>query len=234
MEHKRKEVPQKLMSVKNGGLNFNRSKREGIMKKWLYLFVALIGGVLLFNSPVFSNPFPVNVEIEGASSANYVVWKLLPGQPFPSTPQAGTSLDFTTTYNTGLGVYFGDEFFAIDVAPIGAGQLNVLIQYTDTENPNGSANDGTGLGIKGIATVVKADPVTHNEAELSKKVLQDINNTTIFASQLLAAPAGFMRMYVGLATGDPLNNEPAAAVPFNAGDKPGFYRGTITLTVSQP
>lgn len=201
------------------------------MKKSISIFIALFAAVMLFSSPAFSNPFPVNVEIEGASTANYVLWKLIPGQPFPSDPETGTSLDFTTTYDSDLGVYFGDQFFAIDVAPQGAGQLNVLVQYTDTENPNGAPNDGSGLGIKGIATVVNADPATNDETELAKEVLADINNTTIFASQLVG---GFMRMYVGLATGDPLNNEPADAVPFNAGDVPGFYRGTITLTVSQP
>jgi hypothetical protein len=218
------------------------------MKKigFLVLMVAILG--LFAIGQVSSEDFIIEVDIPQADSANFLVWKLTDGQPFPANPEASNTLNFTTTltqFEGGDSAFLGDNFYALDIFPTGgAGLLNVNVTYADTQNQNGPLNDGSGIGGKGIATVVRApieidtqNPAFFDEVQLSRTLLQDVP-AIILASDIEdpLARASFMRMYVGLATGDPAATppEPAGAVPFNLADQPGIYSGLLTLTVSQP
>lgn len=218
------------------------------MKKLCLLVLTVAIFALVAIGQVSSEDFIIEVDIPQADSANFLVWKLVAGQPFPANPEQSNTLNFTTTltqFQDGASAFLGDNFYAIDVFPTGgAGLLNVNVTYADTQNQNGSLNDGTGIGGKGIATVVRApieidsqNPAFFDEAQLSRTLLQDVP-AIIFASDIEdpQARASFMRMYVGLATGDPAATppEPVGAVPFNLADQPGLYSGLLTLTVSQP
>lgn len=218
------------------------------MKKLCLLVLTVAIFALVAIGQVSSEDFIIEVDIPQADSANFLVWKLVAGQPFPANPEQSNTLNFTTTltqFQDGSSAFLGDNFYAIDVFPTGgAGLLNVNVTYADTQNQNGSLNDGTGIGGKGIATVVRApieidsqNPAFFDEAQLSRTLLQDVP-AIIFASDIEdpQARASFMRMYVGLATGDPAATppEPVGAVPFNLVDQPGLYSGLLTLTVSQP
>ena len=208
------------------------------MKKLLIVATVVLGALLVLSPLAGAEDFPISVNIPPAQTADFVVWKLADGQPFPTVPETSNAIAFTTTLDSNLGVFFADNFYAIDVSPQGgAGQLNVLATYTDTGNPNGTPGDDTGLEIKGIATAVKADPVTNNEVQLYRQLLRDVTggaDDLVLATTLEATPPGFMRLYVGLATGDPLLLEPTDAEPFNVGDIPGDYTGTLTLTATAP
>ena len=190
--------------------------------KWIFLLLILM---LAGRTPAWTDTFPVSVTIPAANSATFTVSKVINNQ-FQAT--GNNNLSFTTTFDAENNTFLGDFFYAIDVAPGGgAGGVDIDIDYADT-----SVN--TGLGTHAIGTVVKA---TSNPADgeqlLKREILDDLNNVTIFGNQVTG---GFMRMYVGLATGDPDASpaEPASAVPFNTGDAPGLYSGTLTLTAVQP
>jgi hypothetical protein len=203
------------------------------MKIKILILALIIGCFLGLSSVAFTETFDIDVIIPSANSATFVVWKLFDGQPFPNTPETTTNLSFATTL-TNVEVdptkppkyaFLGNYFYAIDVFPTGgAGNVNVQIAYSDTSTL-------TGLGNHGIATVVRVNPANNTEAELRKETLANIPQT-ITASEIAGTVNGRFRMYVGLATGDAANNEPAGAVPFNPGDTPGTYTGRLTLTVT--
>jgi len=202
--------------------------------------VLAISCMLLMATSVSAETFDVSVDIQESDAAEFIVWQLVDGEAFPDDPfsTGSSSLVYTVTLTDvggGDKVFLGDHYYAIDVSPNGIGQLNVLIEYEDLQNSNGTPGDETGLEIKGIATVVKA-MADESELVLEREVLRDIDNTTVLASTLETFPSGFMRMYVGLATGDPDADpsEPADAVPFTPADAAGPYAGQITLTASQP
>ena len=207
------------------------------MKKLLVVAAILLGGMFVLSSLATAEVFPVTVYIEPSSTANYVVWKLHDGADFPDDPETSTALTFSMNLETfgDESAFLADEYYAIDVSPTGAGQMNVLIQYADTGNPN---NDPTkGLGARAIGTVVKSQTVDpFGELQLERATLLDLHNMQIFASDLEndeGGFSGFMRMYVGIASGDLTKLPPEPLEPFNPGDKSGNYTGTITLTATQ-
>ena len=201
------------------------------MKRLIFLIVFC--GTFLFTHTISSaNPVAVTADVPASQATSYVIWKFFPNQGWPDDPETSNALNFTTTLDTSLGVYFADNWYAIDVYP--DTYSNITIQYTETENPNGVLGDGSGLSHRGIATVNKKAWGSGPESTLRKEVFGDINNVTFPASQFSATPGGFMRLYIGLATGNPALNEPGNAVPFTVADASGNYRGTITLTITAP
>ncbi len=216
--------------------------------KRLTLLTMLVAGVLLCcTSGAFaqssSATFPISVAINNASTATFVIYQVDGGVFSPWTGTLAFNPDLTLVSDPGdppAYAYLGDVYYAIDVFPYGAGALNVGVSYTDDSNPNGVINDGTGLGVHAIGTPVSNDnngtPTNYNddiETGIGTKAILGNIAQTIFASDILAN-GQYLRFYVGLATGNPLENEPTGAIPFNPGDTPGNYTGTLTMTVAAP
>ena len=221
------------------------------MKKLTFLTVLLVGALLCFTSGASAQTsnasFPITVAIDNASTATFAVYQIDDAGNFntwgSNTLVYTPVLTDVTGPNPGDPVqyaYLGDVYYAIDVFPYGAGALNVTLSYTDDINPNGAPNDGTGLGVHAIGT-----PTAHDDNGTPGIFTDDADNPigtraalsgiaqTVLSSDILAN-GQYFRLYVGLATGDPAESEPAPAVPFSPGDTPGNYTGTLTMTVAPP
>ena len=219
------------------------------MKQRLLTFALAIGVVFALSAVARAETFSIEVNIEPASSADFVVWQFTDPNQFPQAPFTSRTLpinavltefvDPVTGDSTGF-AFLGQEFYAIDVFPTGgAGAVNVEISYSDISNPNGGTLDG--LGVKAIGTVVRVtDPngtpdvyTDDTETILDRDILYNIGQF-YSAATIANGEGGRMRMYVGLTTGDPDANppEPAAAEVFNPGDVPGDYTGNLTLSVT--
>lgn len=200
-------------------------------KTWLMMIGMVALSASVANAQ--SQPFTVQANVPAATSASFSVSKVIPGTPETFVPTATTNLDFgTLTLDTTNNIFVPAHFWVIDVGANGAGSPDIAVTYTDTANPNGALNNGTGLGRRG--TISYAEVVTN--ADLSQTVnlirgesLSQANtsggvNETAFDN-------GFLRVSVGVATGDPALQE-GNATPFTALDNPGNYSGTVTLTAT--
>lgn len=167
-----------------------------------------------------SENFFVTADIPEATDISFIVYKVT-GNEFETLGEI-TNLDFQLSFNSEFGIYLPDFFFAIDVAPQdGAGVPSVLIEYTDTQNPNGGADNG--LGAKAVGTAVRVEGT--EETTLAQDTLSGIDGTNIPARDI---QGGFLRFYLGISTGEP----GTPGVPFSNGDQPGSYEGTLTLTAT--
>lgn len=187
--------------------------------------LAMLFAVLLIPSSasaqlIVSEDFFVTAEIPQATDIAFIVHEV-DGDVFNTLGEV-TNLDFELTYNSEFGIYLPEFIYAIDVAPEGgAGVPSVLIEYVDTQNPNG--DPASGLGAKTVAAAVRVEGV--NETVLVEDTLNGIDGTNIPSQDI---QGGFMRFYLGIATGEP----GTPGEPFTNGDQPGSYEGTLTLTAT--
>ncbi len=218
------------------------------MRKLTFLTVLMAGALLCFvsgaSAQTSSATFPITVDIDNASTATFVVYQV-DGGVFTDWPSTTLQFEPILTNVADPGdppqyAYLGDVYYAVDVWPYGAGALNVTLSYTDDDNPNGVPNDGSGLGVHAIGTPVSNDnsgtPDDYTddiETDIGTRAILANIAQTVYAADILAN-GQYLRFYVGLSTGNPLESEPAGAIPFNPGDTPGNYTGTLTMTVAAP
>ncbi|MEI6437820.1 MAG: hypothetical protein WCO69_03605 [Candidatus Omnitrophota bacterium] len=145
------------------------------------------------------------------------------------TPLTGTNLTFgTMTYDTTNKIWTAPNYFGIDIANIGAGSPNVTVAYAEGSKP---VNQVNGLGYKATATFKKLVYVdaTHNtESDYgthAAKALKDVTSENITSAQ---TAGGWLRVYVGLSTGEA--GKPGE--PFTNADMSGTYTGTLTITAT--
>jgi hypothetical protein len=152
------------------------------------------------------------------------------------TPVAGTTLNFNPlTFNSELGIWLPDHFFAVDVGAVGgAGAPDVTVTYTEGANPNDPDN---GLGWKSTATFVQVTGEGEDQTETAltahgpKKLLKDVNGELINDTEI---QGGFLRIYLGIVTNDPNATfpDPAGAENFTNEDAPGDYDGTLLVSAT--
>lgn len=192
-----------------------------------------VAGVLAFSSVALAasvGTFPISVTIPAATSVTFKVAKVV-GTTFTEN---GTNLDFTVKYNTDVNAYLAEQYFAIDLAPNGAAAYSsITFGYSGESKPAGQTD---GLGVKATMTPVKV--VGTSETALAGYgvplggTLPTITNDQV--------SGGFLRVYVGLATGeliggtgpDSTNPKIPGSVPFVATDKVGSYGGTLKITAT--
>lgn len=187
------------------------------------LAVAVLAGV---NS--FADEFSVSVKIPAANTANFEVFKITDPNDFPTDPIDTINLVFTTHFDPEFNTFLGNEYYAINVAPLGgSGAVNVQVNYSDVTWPTDQL---VKLGGKGKLTAVAVKVSDNTEVSLLAKSLIESEGQTVLASSI---PTGhYMRFYVALADG----TEPGSmnVEPFTSGDKPGDYIGTLILTALAP
>jgi hypothetical protein len=208
------------------------------MRKKALVLGVLALGILLVGVPVmaattFVGTFPVTADIPPATSVSFVVSQVDVNNHF--TSNGSNNLTFPVSLDPDLKIYTPAYTFAIDVATSGgAGNPDVLIQYSNNNNPNGT---GPGLDIHGVSTVQKVVGATGDQTvtNLKSATLGDMNNYNVLKTALVG---GFMRVLVGLSTGNtnPLDGpiDPPNVIPFTNGDLSGTYTGTLTLTATLP
>jgi hypothetical protein len=215
---------------------YQNTKGEVAMKKLTIIqSLALVVATVFTASQAFAVDFTIEADLPASNGATFAVSKVTKNASnqdvftaFPST-----NLDFLTlSLNTDLGVFLPTFAFAIDVGANGAGQPDIQASYTDTANPNGALNNGDGLG--GHGTITFLEVVTNPDLTQTSNVINgmSLGEVTAFSPiQETAFADGFLRIFVGMATGDP-NLDEGNATPFTALDQPGTYSGTLTLTAT--
>ncbi|MBP9854053.1 MAG: hypothetical protein KBD53_04205 [Candidatus Omnitrophica bacterium] len=205
------------------------------MKKLFLSLVAVLAGLSLTVAPVYAQvQFFVDAELPASNGATFAVSQVDPGPPEVFTLQAPgfDALDFgLLTLDVDNGIFLPDYYWAIDVGANGAGSPDLAFAYTDTANPNGGLNNGTGLGGRG--TIAYMEVLTGSGGAQTVNLIRgealQQSNTSGGIDE--TDYDGFLRFAVGIATGDPLLQE-GNAVPFTASDNPGTYSGTLTVTAT--
>ncbi len=173
-----------------------------------------------------SEVFTVSATVPGATGGSFAVSKVTAGV---FTSQASNNLAFgTLTFDATNNIFVSAYYFAIDIAGTGgAGFPNISIAYADTGSPTGAV---AGLGDRGTLSYSKMTQSggVDTETAIDGMSLGEANNLTISPS---AVAGGWLRINIGIATGDPSLSE-GSAVPFTAADAPGAYTGTVTITAT--
>jgi len=204
------------------------------MKKALLIPCLALFGLSMATAAAFAQvEFTISAEIPAANGATFSVSRVFPGPPEVFVPVDTTDLDFLQlTLNTELGIFLPSFFWVIDIGSNGAGNPDVEFAYTDTANPNGTPNDGTGLGDHG--TIAYAKVVTHDDSSQTVNLIrgESLDESTTSPDILeTAIDGGFLRVTVGIATGDEALQE-GTATPFTAADEAGTYSGILTITAT--
>ena len=205
------------------------------MKKLLVLTalaVAVLGKV------AFAADFPITAKIPAATTVNFIVSEVTPGPTPVFVSHPSFNLDFSTagtgmSYDAANGIWVGSRFFAIDLATVdGTGTPapgtfgSISFAYAGQVVPAGQPAT-EGLNKRATLTAVR---VNADETETSLRKGAVGNTFTSLTNADVAG--GFLRVYVGLATGETGANEIPGSVPFTNGDKPGTYTGTLTITAT--
>lgn len=204
------------------------------MKKAILLaFVALMMG-----SAAYAADFPITATIPAATTVKFVVSEVTPGATPIFIAHPSFSLDFNIAgtgmaYDKVNGIWVGSRFFAIDVAPTAANgdpapgnYGSISFSYAGNTVPAGQPPT-EGLNKRATLTAVLVD------AQQKESVLRKGAIGNSFASLTNAdVTGGFLRVYVGLATGETGANAIPGSVPFTNADKPGAYTGTLTITAT--
>ena len=205
------------------------------MKK-IILSIAILLGLTLIFTPVNKADevnFLVSATIPSANGISIVATKVdLASNVFGPTV---TALNFDPMiFNSELGIWLPDHYFAIDVGVTGgAGSANVTVTYTEGAKPNGQTN---GLGFKSTATFVKITGPEDDQLETDlvshgpKKLLKDLTGGEQFTGAELLG--GFLRAYVGVFPGDDQTILNQGGEPFTNADIPGDYNGVLTITAT--
>lgn len=199
----------------------------------LFFIAVLAGCSLLATTAQAQVDFFIEAEIPAADGATFTVSKvLLPSETFQKQAAGFTALDFgMLSLDTATGIFVPSFFWVIDVGSNGAGFPDLEFAYTDTNNPNGTNNDGTGLGGHGTVSyseVVDNGNGTQTVNLVRGEALQDADGATLDETE---TANGFARISFGIATGNASLQE-GTAVPFTSADKNGTYSGTYTITAT--
>ena len=199
------------------------------MKK-LFLLTALAVAVL--GKSAFAADFPITAVIPAATTVNFIVSEVTPGPTPAFAAHPGNNLTFDMGYLSGPGIWVGKKFFAIDLSPAnGANPApgvygSISFSYSGQTVPAGQA-PAEGLNRRATLAAVRVN------SNATETVLLKGPIGSAFASLNNASVAGgFLRVYVGTATGETGVNEILGSVPFTNADKPGTYAGTLTITAT--
>lgn len=205
------------------------------MKKLLVL-TAL--AVAVIGKAAFAADFPITATIPAATTVKFVVSEITPGPTPVFTDHPSFNLNFDTagtgmSYDADNGIWVGSRFFAIDLAttkadgtPAPGTYGSISFSYGGQVVPAGqSATEGLNKRATLTAVRVNADAT---ETTLRKGAIGNV--FTSLTNPDVAG--GFLRVYVGLATGETGPAEVPGSVPFTNGDKPGTYTGTLTITAT--
>lgn len=207
------------------------------MKK-LFLLTVLM--VALSARMAFAADFAITASIPAANTVNFIVSEVTPSDPPVFVSYPSTNLSFDTAglgmkYLAGPNIWVGDHFFAIDLSPSDGTNPapgtygSISFSYSAQVVPAGQP-PGEGLNKRATLAAVK---VNSDATENLLRAGALGNSFTAITNSEVAG--GFLRVYVGTATGElDTNNNPLipGSVPFTNADKPGTYTGTLTITAT--
>lgn len=214
------------------------------MKKILLVTAMVLFGFGSMAAAQSVGTFPITATIPSATTVAFIVSQVTPGAVPVFTPQAGLNLNFNTAgsgmqYDAVNGIWVGSRFFAIDLSPRDAANNpapanygSITFAYGSNVVPAGQPST-KGLNVKATLTAVRVEGATGSQTETPVITSRNIGGTLPSLTNA-DVTGGFLRVYVGLATGEEVGGFPVApgSEPFTNGDKPGTYTGTLTITAT--
>lgn len=207
------------------------------MKKIIMGTIALLGlsFILARSVMALSVPFAMTATVPAATAVSITATKVLtPSNTW--VPGTVSAFNFDPlTYNSENGIWVPAHYFAVDVGVSGGvGNPNVTVSYGSESSPVGQPK---GLGYKATASFIKVTGPTGTQVETPfathpKKLLKSITSGESITRTEIAG--GFLRLYVGIYTGNDTGLNAAGGEPFTNGDLPGSYTGTVTVTAVIP
>ncbi|MBF0478220.1 MAG: hypothetical protein HQL26_01930 [Candidatus Omnitrophica bacterium] len=215
------------------------------MKK-IFLFIFFI---LAIASAAFATPaaepinFQISATVPAATGAKIEAFAIATGSSSMSSGLSSktsvVNIDWSSAVDS---LYFGNllfdsdnkiwiapKYFAINVSPVGgAGSVNVTIRYTEGSMP---PSQKKGLGYKGMVNFIKV--VNNKEQAIDGhgwKIFKEISAGEQISKTLLTG--GYLRLYVGLLSGQEKDLMSRGGEPFYSTDKPGTYMGTLTISTT--
>lgn len=186
--------------------------------------------------------FPLQVTIPSATQVNFIVSQV-EGSTF--SPHTGNFLNFDAAgagmkYDTVNNVWVGSRYFAIDFSPSDgtnpapANYGTISFNYSSNVVPAGQPAD-EGLNKRATIAASRVEGATGSQTEIPVITARAVGVGAIPSLTGADAQGGFLRVYVGLSTGelDGTGNPVAAnSKPFTNGDKGGVYTGQLTITAT--
>jgi hypothetical protein len=218
------------------------------MKRIILIMALMLGASLLLSQTGLADQqtFTLNATVPTATSVGFT---LMYGDTAKVLHvMTGTNMDFGTLkldtannpatnkpYNVFRPLSTGPQYFAIDVAALGAGSPNnVTFTYTEGTNQNAtSPNPATnGLGYKANISLAKVVYVGPNPTDTTEtaitsgnfpKTLTECTGANAISST--ATAGGWLRAYIGINDGSNASWE-----PFTPADAPGAYDGSLLIS----
>jgi len=210
------------------------------------LFIAVLA-VFAIGTAARAEVFPITATIPAATKVNFVVSQVTPGATPAFAANGSLNLNFSTagggmSFDTTNGIWTGSRFFAIDLAPATAADIpapgnygSITFTYGANTVPAGQPA-AEGLNKRATIAAVRVSGAIGAQTETPVIPARAIGVGTIPSLTQSDVAGGFLRVYVGLATGELVagTTTPVAAnsVPFTNGDTPGTYTGTLTITAT--
>ena len=135
----------------------------------------------------------------------------------------------TLTYDSTNHIFLPDSYFAVDVG-INSNAADWTVTHTISSMVNSSVPTAN-LDHNVIASFVKTENTTTgtNDTPLKKVSFAASNGVSYGKSDL---SGGWLRIYYGIATGDPSANEPSDVSPVTTDTPAGNYVGSVTITLT--
>lgn len=206
------------------------------MKKVILTLILLFSSTLAFAD---TGIFPIQLTLPAATNVKFIVSEVTPGTTPGFVEHPGNFLNFDDgglNFSATNGTYLPRKFYAIDVAPTDAEGVpapgnygSISFVYSNNVVPAGQLLT-EGLNNRATLTAVKVVGATGTQTEsILERSALGASHTNLTQTDV---DGGFLRVYIGGATGEIGANEVPGTKPFTLGDKPGVYTGTLTITAT--
>ncbi len=218
------------------------------MRRIMVVMLTMVTVYLFFTSLCFSETINISAEVPPAHSLNLTLFKLNShgtSNPNDDTgwnspihfPSPEFAIDFgELKLDEDLGIFTTNTYYALDCGVNGGGPW--AIEHTVSGDIADKGPNSLGDNI--IVTFCKVTKTKGDEGDVDvcdcdalnkRMILADATDVKVTSTELAG---GWLRIFYGIATGDPDAEEPVNAVPITATEKAGTQTGTIEITLSTP
>lgn len=190
-----------------------------MLKILLVLVMVLVSTSMCF--AVTTKVININATVPSQNTMTVTLSKVV-----GTTWTAATAADFgILTLDPVNNVYGAGAYYAADVG-VSSNATAWTVTHTRGSIVNNSVTPAQNLDASINVTFMKETGAT--STQLSKVTFVNSNNVAYTNTQLAG---GWLRVYYGIATGDPANDA-AGALPITLTKAPGAYAGTATITLT--
>jgi hypothetical protein len=199
---------------------------EKMMKRILILTMALVFGATALCFAASSKTINVTAAVPLQSGGLNVSVSKIRSTDDAWVQTGDIPVDFgTLTYNTTYGIFLPTYYYAVDVGVIDNSGTAWTLTHTRASVKKDSTNNlDSSINVTFVKQVGTGTPT-----ELKKVTFANSNNTAYTKANLTG---GWLRIYYGIAAGDPKKPDASGAELITM-DKPyGTYAGTVTITLT--